>query len=70
MKRIFGMCFILFGPVGMLIGALSIYDPIGIKLSDSTDPFGEPVSIYETIVIVVIFLGVSALGVRMAFEKK
>lgn len=64
------MCLILFGVVGVLIGALSIYDPMGIKLADSADLFGEPVSIYETIVTVVLFLGVFALGTRMVFKKK
>ena len=70
MRKIFGLCIGFFGLIAALIGLLAIYDPIGVKMSDDSDPFGEPISVYESIVITLIFVSISIYGFRMFFIKQ
>ena len=46
------------GALGLLIGGLevlAIVDPVGTKMSDDADPFGDPtISIWQHIVMVVL----------------
>ncbi len=52
---------LIVGAFGLLIGFLeliAIIDPVGTKMSDDSDPFGDPtISIWQHIVFTIISLG-------------
>lgn len=60
-----GLFVTLFGLVGSCIGFLGLIDPEGSKLSDDSDPLGEPTSVMTSLVIIVLFGAISALGLWM-----
>ena len=44
-----GMVFCVLGISGVLCGILAIIDPVGTKMADDADPFGEPLGFSVTL---------------------
>jgi hypothetical protein len=62
LKAISGLAFVAFGLLGCAVSLLAIIDPVGTKMSDDGDPFGTPPSIMSCLVLLAVFVAVSALG--------
>jgi hypothetical protein len=57
-----GFILFLFGLVGALFGLLSIVDPVGTQMADDFNPFGEPPTPIESIVIIGMYLVLAVVG--------
>lgn len=52
MKRFFGGVLMTFGVFAILAGLIGLFDPVASKMADDGDPFGPPISRYESAAIV------------------
>lgn len=63
---------LVIGGIGLLVGFfefLAIVDPVGTKMSDDADPFGDPyISPLEHFFFIAITVGLLSLSVRLFFH--
>ena len=57
-----GAIFIAAGLIAVLVGLPGIIDPVGTKLADDSDPFGEPSPRWYDVVIVGVGASLVATG--------
>jgi hypothetical protein len=57
-----GLFLLLGGLVCTAVALLSILDPVGSKMADDGDPFGAPPSLVSSLLILAVYVGVSAAG--------
>jgi hypothetical protein len=60
---------LLVGLLGSAVSVLAIIDPVGTKAADDNDPFGTPPSLLGSLLMLLIFLCVSAVGVFLAWTS-
>jgi hypothetical protein len=65
----FGSILIIFGIIGIIVGAISMIDPVGTKASDDNDPFGIPPTIWESISITLFYTLLFLSGLWMIFPR-
>src|SRR2546430_15509565 len=63
LKAIAGTGLLLVGLVGSAVSFLALADPVGTKMADDADPFGVPPSASGSLILLVVFLAVGAVGV-------
>jgi hypothetical protein len=57
-----GLTLAIFGLIGVVFGIGALIDPVGAKMADSADPFGTPLSVPETLVLMAIYATLMVLG--------
>lgn len=62
MRRYLGWLLIVVGTVAMVVGVAELFDPVGTKMADDGDPFGQSEPWYESAVLVVLGLAMSVAG--------
>jgi hypothetical protein len=67
--RVFGLFLLLIGLVGTAVALLSIFDPVGSKMADDGDPFGTPPSLLSSLLILAVYVGVSAVGAFLLWRS-
>jgi len=67
--RIFGLLLLIGGLVATGLGLLCIIDPVGCKLADDGDPFGTPPSPLSSLLILLVYLGVSGVGAFLVWKS-
>ena len=67
--RIFGLLLLIGGLVATGLGLLCIIDPVGCKLADDGDPFGTPPSLLSSLLILLVYLGVSGVGAFLVWKS-
>jgi hypothetical protein len=67
--RIFGLLLLIGGLVATGVGLLCIIDPVGCKLADDADPFGTPPSLLSSLLILLVYLGVSGVGAFLVWKS-
>lgn len=55
----------LLGVVGIVTAIVALQDPAAAKMADDSDPYGPPVSLSESILIMATCGGISLLGWRV-----
>ena len=65
LKAIAGTGLLLVGLVGSAMSFLALADPVGTKMADDADPFGVPPSASGSLILLVVFLAVGAVGVYL-----
>jgi len=66
----FGCFLTLFGSLGVVVGIIAIIDPIGSKMADDSDPFGIPLTIYESLIVTVVYVLIFILGLCLTIGFK
>ena len=67
--RIFGLFLLIGGLVATGVGLLCIIDPVGCKMADDADPFGTPPSLLSSLLILLVYLGVSGVGAFLIWKS-
>lgn len=65
-----GVALALFGLMLLLASVFAIMDPVGAKMADDQDPFGEPPSRAYSTVIAACSLGLIATGVKVGVGRR
>ena len=64
-----GLLLLLVGLLGSAVSLLAIIDPVGTKAADDNDPFGVPPSVLGSLLMLLIFLCVCAVGIFLAWRS-
>ena len=64
-----GLFLLLGGLVATAVALLCIIDPIGCKMADDGDPFGTPPSPLSSLLILLVYLGVSGVGAFLVWKS-
>jgi hypothetical protein len=74
MKRLLsiitGVGLLIFGLLGVLVSIVAIIDPVGTKMADNGDPFGTPPTSVESLLRLVCFLALTAVGAWLALRGR
>lgn len=57
-----GVVLITVSLLGIFFGILSIIDPVGAKMSDDNAPFGPPPTIWDSVIMVFVYIIVGIIG--------
>jgi UPF0716 family protein affecting phage T7 exclusion len=60
--RVSGLFLLISGLIGSAVALLSIIDPVASKMTDDGDPFGSPPSRLSSVLILLVYFGVSCVG--------
>lgn len=63
LKKILGSLLAVVGIIGALIGAISIWDPLGSQMANDSVPFAQPPSVWQSLSFTMVWVVVAALGV-------
>ena len=66
---ILGLFLLLGGLVAAALSLFCIIDPVGCKLANDGDPFGTPPSRLSSLLILLVYLGVSGVGAFLAWRS-
>jgi hypothetical protein len=66
---VFGLFLLLSGLFGTAVCLLSIVDPVASKMADDGDPFGTPPSRLDSLLILLVYLGVSGVGAFLVWRS-
>jgi len=66
---VFAFILLFVGLIGTPIALLFIFDPVGTKMADDNDPFGPPPSLFGSVLTLLFFLIVSAVGGFLAWRS-
>lgn len=69
MRRAVGILILVVALVAAVV-YLSVMDPVGAKLADDADPFGDPGPRYIPVVGLVVSLSLAAVGAWLASGRK
>jgi hypothetical protein len=67
--RTAGLVLLLSGIVGTAVALLSIFDPVARKMADDGDPFGTPQSLLSSLLILFVYVAVSAAGAFLVWRS-
>jgi hypothetical protein len=67
--RIVGLFLLIGGLIAVAVGLLCIIDPVGCKMADDADPFGTPPSLLSSLLILLVYLGVSGVGAFLVWKS-
>jgi hypothetical protein len=70
MRRAVGVCLIGLALVISLVGLGALLDPVGTKLADDGDPFGDPGSPLAPVVLLAAGLVLGAGGIWLARSRR
>lgn len=68
-RVITGLSLLLVGTIGVMVCLVAIVDPVGIKMADDNDPFGNPPSRISSLAWAIGFGVVGACGVPFLARK-
>jgi len=63
LKKILGSLLAVVGIIGTLIGAISIWDPLGSQMANDSAPFAQPPSVWQSLSFTLGWVVVAAFGV-------
>lgn len=63
LKKTLGSVLAVIGALGALIGAISIWDPIGSQMANDSAPFAQPASVGESLLFTLGWVLLAAYGV-------
>jgi hypothetical protein len=69
----FGVPLFVVGLGGMIFAIHGLVDPAGAQLSDDSNPFGVPPSLFHSLIVLAIYLGICATGALLlwgSFRKR
>ena len=64
-----GLILVLVGFLGSAASLFEIFDPAGSKMADDADPFGTPLSLFSSLVILFIYLCVCGVGAFLTWRS-
>jgi UPF0716 family protein affecting phage T7 exclusion len=64
-----GVFLLISGLIASAIALLSILDPVASKLADDGDPFGTPPSRLDSLLILLVYFGVSCVGAFLVWKS-
>ena len=65
----FGVPLFVIGLGGVVFAVIGIIDPVGAKLSDDADPFGVPRSLFHSLLVLAVYVGVCAAGAFLLWSS-
>jgi hypothetical protein len=66
---VLGLSLLLGGLVASAVALLCITDPVGCKMADDGDPFGTPPSLLSSLLVLLVYLGVSGVGAFLVWRS-
>ena len=67
--RVSGLFLLISGLICGTVALLSILDPVASKLADDGDPFGTPPSQLDSLLILLVYFGVSCVGAFLVWRS-
>jgi hypothetical protein len=67
--RTLGWFLLVGGLVASALALLCIIDPVGCKMADDGDPFGAPPSLFSSLVVLLVYLGISGVGAFLVWKS-
>jgi hypothetical protein len=67
--RVLGLFLLVGGLVATAVALLCIIDPVGCKMADDGDPFGTSPSLLSSLLILLVYLGVSGVGASLVWKS-
>jgi hypothetical protein len=64
-----GLFLLLGGLIATAFALLCIIDPVGCKMADDGDPFGAPPSLLSSLLVLLVYLGVSGVGAFLVWRS-
>jgi hypothetical protein len=65
----FGLILLALGLGGSIVAVLGIMDPAGAKLSDDADPFGNPLTLFNAILVCLTYMGLGFAGLYLLWRS-